>query len=83
MQCCMWTLQIALATHNNACIASHTAEVEACNVELRQGVCAFEAKWREALASHERLSKTLRSLETDLRVTLLNNECRLFRSFEA
>ena len=79
----MWTIQVALAIHNNACIASHTAEVEACNVELRQGVCAFEAKWREALASQERLSKTLSSLEMDLRVTFSNNECRLFRSCEA
>lgn len=57
-------VKIAQLVGDNACVASHIAEVEACNSELRQQISICAAMWHEAVASNGQLSKNVRLLET-------------------
>ena len=62
--------QMAQLVDDSTCIASHIAEMEACNSELKQQISICKAMQRDAVASNEHLSKTLKLLETRLLVTV-------------
>ena len=69
--------QIAQLVGDNACIACHIAEVEACNNELRQQISICEAMRQDAVASNEQLSKDVKLLATRLLV-IVNHLCSCF-----
>ena len=69
--------QIAQLVDDNTCIASHIAEMEACNSELKQHISICEAVRCDAIASNKQLSKTLKLLETRLLV-IVKHLCSCF-----
>ena len=55
--------QIAQLIDDNACIASHIAELEACNSQLRQQISICEAMPHDAVASNDQLFENARLLK--------------------
>ncbi|DBA65465.1 TPA: hypothetical protein ACH3X2_003232 [Trebouxia sp. C0005] len=68
-------VKIAQLVGDNACIACHIAEVEACNNKLRQQISICEAMRQDAVASNEQLSKDVKLLATRLLDVATDEAC--------